>query len=155
MECISIYRSTSTQATEAFGISVARVLSQHIGEYPQIVLLSGALGSGKTTFVQAFAKGLGMYDRIVSPTFVIHKQYEIPGHVHALFHHVDLYRLLQTPQSDIRSIYEACRDPHSIICIEWPDHIHTEGFSSYHTFSCSVDEHETHEYVWKTVRQKM
>ena len=36
-----------------------------------IVLLAGQLGAGKTTFVQGVARGLGVRDRVTSPTFTM------------------------------------------------------------------------------------
>ena len=49
----------------------------------------GDLGSGKTTFVQGFAKGLGIKRRIISPTFIIVRTYLVKN---ATFYHIDLYR---------------------------------------------------------------
>ncbi len=53
-------------------------------------LLSGNLGSGKTTFTQFFAKALGVKDIVTSPTYNIVKVYDIPG---GEFIHMDAYRL--------------------------------------------------------------
>ncbi|SOB98413.1 tRNA threonylcarbamoyladenosine biosynthesis protein TsaE [Ureibacillus xyleni] len=53
------------------------------------ITLEGDLGAGKTTFTQAFAKGLGITRTVNSPTFTIMKQYE--GRL--LFNHLDVYRL--------------------------------------------------------------
>ena len=55
-----------------------------------IVLLSGDLGAGKTTFTKGFAKGFGVADIITSPTFTIMNEY--CGIKHNLFH-FDMYRL--------------------------------------------------------------
>ncbi|PIT97091.1 tRNA (adenosine(37)-N6)-threonylcarbamoyltransferase complex ATPase subunit type 1 TsaE, partial [Candidatus Berkelbacteria bacterium CG10_big_fil_rev_8_21_14_0_10_41_12] len=46
----------------------------------------GELGSGKTRFVQGFAKGLGIRKRLTSPTFVLMKKYKN-------LYHLDCYRL--------------------------------------------------------------
>ena len=43
-----------------------------------ILVLSGELGSGKTTFLQGFAKGLNIKNKITSPTFIIYKKFSIP-----------------------------------------------------------------------------
>jgi tRNA threonylcarbamoyladenosine biosynthesis protein TsaE len=53
------------------------------------ITLEGDLGAGKTTFTQAFAKGLGVTRTVNSPTFTIMKQYEgrLP------LNHLDVYRL--------------------------------------------------------------
>lgn len=44
-----------------------------------VILLYGDLGAGKTTFMQGLAKGLGIKRRIISPTFIIVRKYEVPG----------------------------------------------------------------------------
>ncbi|KFI60997.1 tRNA (adenosine(37)-N6)-threonylcarbamoyltransferase complex ATPase subunit type 1 TsaE [Bifidobacterium cuniculi] len=60
-----------------------------------VILLSGPLGAGKTTFAQGFGQGLGIAEPIVSPTFTIAR--ELDGHRHdgTPIHliHVDAYRL--------------------------------------------------------------
>jgi len=54
-----------------------------------VVLLVGPLGAGKTTFAKGVARGLGVADQIISPTYTIVSEYRgrLP------FHHVDLYRV--------------------------------------------------------------
>ncbi len=53
-----------------------------------VVALHGELGSGKTTFVQGIAEGLGLHDQVSSPTFaLIHEHGPPPG-----FYHLDCYR---------------------------------------------------------------
>ena len=44
-----------------------------------VLLLAGGLGSGKTTFVQGFGAGLGVTERITSPTFTLVRQYPVVG----------------------------------------------------------------------------
>jgi tRNA threonylcarbamoyladenosine biosynthesis protein TsaE len=88
----------------------------------QTVLLFGNLGAGKTTFVQGLAKGLGVKDRIISPTFVLVRNHEALGDIKNL-NHIDLYRL-KTPE-DIRSlgIEDFLADEKSITLIEWADRL--------------------------------
>ena len=67
----TIFSHTSSSAeTKALGTRIARGLeSKRTGAI--ILLLSGELGSGKTTFTQGFARGLGIKKRITSPTFIL------------------------------------------------------------------------------------
>ena len=61
---------------------IAKILAEEIlkSKYEKraiILALSGELGAGKTTFLQGFAMGLGIDEKINSPTFVIMKRFEI------------------------------------------------------------------------------
>lgn len=84
------------------------------------VTLTGDLGYGKTTFVQGFAKGLGISHRILSPTFIIMRTYDIPGSDKRLYH-IDLYRIKSTDDLKSLGIEEVLNDPKAIVIIEWPD----------------------------------
>ena len=44
-----------------------------------VIGLEGELGGGKTTFIQGFAKGLGVKEKVLSPTFVIYRKFQIPN----------------------------------------------------------------------------
>jgi tRNA threonylcarbamoyladenosine biosynthesis protein TsaE len=76
---------SSIDATKDAAAQLAQVLKAG-----DLVLLTGEIGSGKTTFVQALAEALGVRDRVTSPSFVLHAVYE-SGRVP--LSHVDLYRL--------------------------------------------------------------
>ncbi len=57
--------------------SLGEEFSKSLGD---LILLYGDLGAGKTTFVQGLAQGLGIKDRILSPTFVLVRTHEIPNY---------------------------------------------------------------------------
>ena len=78
------YLSNSVEETEALGAELAGRL-----EPGDVVAFTGDLGAGKTAFVRGLARGLGIPDRVTSPTFTIVNEYSgtIP-----LFH-FDMYRL--------------------------------------------------------------
>lgn len=86
-----------------------------------IVALSGKLGSGKTTFAQGFAKGLGIKGKIISPTFLIIRQYKIPKQTN-FFYHVDLYRLENISLKAL-GLEEIFQDPTNVVLIEWAEKI--------------------------------
>ena len=67
----------------------------HIVRGGDVILLSGPLGAGKTTFAQGFGRGLGITEPIVSPTFTIARELDGQFHdgTHAHLIHVDAYRL--------------------------------------------------------------
>ncbi|WP_026019164.1 tRNA (adenosine(37)-N6)-threonylcarbamoyltransferase complex ATPase subunit type 1 TsaE [Ureibacillus thermosphaericus] len=74
----------SLEETNQLGIRLANLL-----EPGDNLTFEGDLGAGKTTFIQALAKGLGISRTVNSPTFTIMKQYEgkLP------LNHLDVYRL--------------------------------------------------------------
>jgi tRNA threonylcarbamoyladenosine biosynthesis protein TsaE len=92
-----------------------------------VLALFGNLGSGKTTFVQGLAKGLGIKAKIISPTFIIVRKYEIrmknqESRIKNFFH-IDLYRIEN--ENDVRGLglEEILNDPSNIVAIEWPEKI--------------------------------
>ena len=89
---------------------------------PHILCLFGDLGSGKTTFTQGFAKGLGITTRLLSPTFIIVRRYNIPSSEKKLYH-VDLYRLNTVDQMEELGLEEIFTDPASVVVIEWAERL--------------------------------
>ena len=77
--------TNSEQETEALGRRLGERLTA-----PCVVAFTGDLGAGKTAFTRGLARGLGVTDRVTSPTFTIVNEYE--GGRLPLFH-FDLYRL--------------------------------------------------------------
>ncbi len=82
------------------------------------VLLYGNLGAGKTTFVQGMAQGLEITKRIISPTFVIVRSYEIKK---GMFYHVDLYRIETKHDAEGTGLFDILKNEKSIVAIEWPE----------------------------------
>jgi tRNA threonylcarbamoyladenosine biosynthesis protein TsaE len=74
----------SAEATEAVGEAIGSQL--RVGD---LVVLSGDLGAGKTTFAKGLARALGVTEPVTSPTFTIVQEYD--GRVPLA--HVDVYRL--------------------------------------------------------------
>lgn len=79
------YRTQSAAETEALGEKLARRL-----QGGEVIAFTGDLGAGKTAFTRGLARGLGITDRVTSPTFTIVNEYE--GGRLPLFH-FDMYRL--------------------------------------------------------------
>ncbi len=90
--------------------------------FPRICCLYGELGAGKTVFTQGFAKGLGLPSRLVSPTFIIIKRYDLKNYAE-YFYHVDLYRLQKMEDIEHLGLFEIFNDKHAIIVIEWADRL--------------------------------
>lgn len=79
------YISNGVEDTEALGEALANTLKPGT-----VVAFSGDLGAGKTAFTRGLARGLGIRERVTSPTFTIVNEYE--GGRLPLFH-FDMYRL--------------------------------------------------------------
>ena len=100
--------STSAAMTRALGAALATELG--LGA---VVVLSGDLGSGKTVFAQGVAAGLGVTERVVSPTFAIAREYSgrLP------LHHLDVYRLDHVQEAIDLGLDELFDD--AVTLIEW------------------------------------
>jgi len=81
-----------------------------------IIGLEGELGSGKTTFIKAVAKGLGIKRRLTSPSFVLMKKYRN-------FYHIDCYRIKNYKDILALDFQEIVSNPQNIILIEWAERI--------------------------------
>lgn len=82
-----------------------------------VITLKGPLGSGKTTFVKGFAKGLNITERVISPTFNILKCYFYEP---LSLYHIDAYRL---EDEFIELGLEEYIEGDGVTLIEWPDYI--------------------------------
>jgi tRNA threonylcarbamoyladenosine biosynthesis protein TsaE len=110
-------RVTSTPAeTEAAGLELGQALKPG-----DIVLLTGELGAGKTTFVRGVARGTGSTAPVASPTFQLVRVY--PGRVQLA--HVDLYRI-ENPVELADLGLEELADGGAVV-IEWGDRIDVPG----------------------------
>jgi len=91
-----------------------------------VLALEGDLGGGKTTFLQGFAKGLGVKEKVTSPTFNIFRKYRIkkPGKANlAYFYHFDCYRIKKTKEISGLGFKEIIQNPENIVAIEWAGRI--------------------------------
>jgi tRNA threonylcarbamoyladenosine biosynthesis protein TsaE len=91
-----------------------------------IIGLVGDLGSGKTTFAQGFAEGLGiMKEKVLSPTFVLMRQYPLKKRNFKTFIHIDCYRLKDAKELEALGWSDLAANPKNIILIEWADRVKT------------------------------
>jgi len=145
-----VFRSASSEATKAFAGKVAR----QIVRLPlrksraQVVTLAGNLGVGKTTFIQGFAKGLGLRSRITSPTFVIMKRYVLKKGKYRNLFHLDAYRMSGMEDLLPLGITDILSEPHNIVLIEWAANVKSPLLSGAHALSFV---HGTHEHERRIV----
>lgn len=88
-----------------------------------LITLQGELGAGKTTFMQALARELGIAEAVQSPTFVLMKSYEIAYKGYAKLVHIDAYRFDEPKQFEALKPEEFLGDAKNIVCIEWPERL--------------------------------
>ena len=99
--------------TEADTIALARKLAAALRP-GDVVLLAGGLGSGKTLFTSGLASGLGVEETVVSPSFVLVRQYR-SGFMPLI--HVDVYRLGSLNEFDDLDVFEMAAE--GVLVVEW------------------------------------
>jgi tRNA threonylcarbamoyladenosine biosynthesis protein TsaE len=86
----------------------------------KIVVFNGEMGSGKTTFIHAICRQMGVADKMSSPTYAIINQYEASENM--IINHIDLYRLKDTEEA-IQAGVEDAINSGDFCFIEWPQKI--------------------------------
>lgn len=99
--------------TEAHAAALARTLKPG-----DVVLISGELGAGKTTWVRGACRALGVAGVVTSPTFTLAQRYtgRLP------VSHLDLYRLAAVDDLDEGLVLDYL-DPDGVCFIEWPERV--------------------------------
>ena len=108
--------TNSPAATEEAGRRVGERLRPG-----DVVLLSGELGAGKTTFVRGVAQGIGSHAPVASPTFQLVRVY--PGRVQLA--HVDLYRVENS--SELRDLGLEELAGQGAVVVEWGERLEVDG----------------------------
>ena len=100
-----------------------------IGGGALVLALTGDLGSGKTTFAQAFAGTLGVKEKVKSPTFIIFRKSKIipllagQNSKFRCFYHFDVYRINSEKEILNLGWEEIISNPKNIVLVEWADKI--------------------------------
>jgi len=108
--------SNSAVFTKKLGKNFSKIISNG-----DIILFSGELGGGKTTFISGLAKGLGIRENISSPSFTILNVYNT--HRKNKLVHADFYRLENIEDIAEIGVEDYLYDKRAVVCIEWGDKI--------------------------------
>lgn len=104
--------TNSSKETKSLAKNFARQINKG-----DILVFFGGLGSGKTTFIQGLARGLGIKKRIISPTFIIVRHYKLNSE--DSFYHIDLYRTSTKKDLLGLGLDQIIKDKNNIVAIEW------------------------------------
>lgn len=130
MEILTKSAKETKEFGKKFGLDlISRTYDKVHSAKGRVLALTGELGSGKTTFVQGLAEGLGIKQRIISPTFILVRKYKLLFTNYDLrftnFYHIDLYRLEKNIENEVRNlgVEEIWESGENIIVIEWAEKI--------------------------------
>jgi tRNA threonylcarbamoyladenosine biosynthesis protein TsaE len=107
--------SRSPEQTQRIG---ARLGARFLGG--EIIALEGELGAGKTVLAQGIGTGWGAREHLISPTFVLMREYTRPPDAARLYH-IDLYRLASPIEVAGLGLDDVLGDTETACIIEWPD----------------------------------
>ncbi|MDP3901307.1 MAG: tRNA (adenosine(37)-N6)-threonylcarbamoyltransferase complex ATPase subunit type 1 TsaE [bacterium] len=115
-------RTNSPKEMKKAAADMAVAIAKKRGNEPRVFALKGELGSGKTTFAQGFAEGIGVKERVLSPTFVVMREFQIPGAKGKLYH-IDAYRLQK--EKDLLDLgwSDILKNPDNVVLVEWADRV--------------------------------
>lgn len=118
------YLTTTPRQTKKLGEILAKeVLKTKPKKGALIIGLKGDLGGGKTTFLQGFARGLGIKEKILSPTFIILRKFLISNSQFLNFFHIDCYRISRPKEILDLGFKEIISHSKNIVTIEWAERI--------------------------------
>lgn len=118
---MEINLTKSRSQTKKLGESLAKKILKTKPSKKAIVLgLVGDLGGGKTSFLQGFARGLGIKEKILSPTFVLMKRFSIKRKT---FIHIDCYRFKGCKDLLELGFKNFISGSDNIIAVEWADKV--------------------------------
>jgi tRNA threonylcarbamoyladenosine biosynthesis protein TsaE len=120
------FLTKSEKETEKLGEKIGKkILKEKLDKTAKILALEGDLGGGKTTFLKGFAKGLGIREKILSPTFILFRKFNIKHRTSNFkhFYHIDCYRIEKEREILNLGFREIIKDPQNIVAIEWADKI--------------------------------
>lgn len=130
---MSEVRCPTEAETRAYAARLASVLRPG-----DVVVLAGGLGAGKTLFTGGLATGLGVEEPVVSPSFVLMRQYR-SGFIPLV--HVDVYRLGSINEFEDLDVFGLAAD--GVLVIEWGDAVESAVPEDHLRIEFTVEDDET------------
>jgi tRNA threonylcarbamoyladenosine biosynthesis protein TsaE len=128
MEEVNIITNSSIQtkkivAKKVFDFIAEKLKKDKKRKKAAILFLKGDLGAGKTTFLQGFAKMVGVKEKVLSPTFILIRKMPIKKNFLNFknFYHIDFYRLSSKKDLSSLKLKEILNNPTNLVAIEWPE----------------------------------
>ena len=115
--------SKSAFQTEKIGEELGAEILKKKGDKAFVLGLRGDIGGGKTTFLKGLARGLGVDEMVLSPTFIIFRRYDLKGGHFKRFYHFDCYRIENEEEMTPLGFEEIVSDSGNIIAIEWSERV--------------------------------
>ena len=109
-----------TLVDEAATLDLGQQLAASLDRCGLVIYLHGDLGAGKTTLARALLRGLGVHERIKSPTYSLVECYPFQNR---LAWHMDLYRIADPGELEWLGL-DDLSDPNAVVLVEWPEHGH-------------------------------
>lgn len=141
-----IVETRSAEETRRLAVALSPILVPG-----DMIVLSGDLGAGKTTFVQGIAVGLGIVEQVTSPTFILMKEY-LGGRYPLM--HMDIYRLSRI-QEVIDLGYDEFLDPSYVVVVEWGDMVEPLLPKGHLLVELKYGEEPDHRSVWLRPKGEM
>lgn len=126
------YLTNSADETQKLAGRIASDLLSLPTQGALVLALAGELGAGKTVFTQGLGETLGIKERILSPTFVIMKHFEMAasdrraansGSKITDLYHLDCYRIEKAGDLAGLGLEEVLQDKKNLVVIEWAERV--------------------------------
>lgn len=134
------HRAHTTSVHETQALAEALAALSRPGD---LVVLAGEMGAGKTAFAQGFARGLGVTERVTSPTFTIVREY---AGAELALHHLDVYRLDQLREVMELGVGEML-DEDAVMLVEWGDAVLPALGDQYLEVRLAFGDHDEHRHL--------
>lgn len=113
--------TNNSRETKFIAKEIGKLFLNYINNKSVILTFEGGLGAGKTTFIQGLAKGLGIKEKILSPSFVLMRSFKISKNL-GNFYHLDCYRLdnyKELRTIGLKDIFKG----NNVVAIEWANKV--------------------------------